>query len=1013
MPLYRPLGMICLLTLAIATAMHGLADDADGQQPDPAAPAADATPAGSGGLDPEPAADSFVTHAGTVIEAAATEPACIDPIAARFDQQGRIWIVEMRDYPTGPIDGATPAGKIRILSDNDGDGKYESAITFADQLLFPTGLQPWRNGAIVTLAGRIAYFADTDGDGRADQQQTWFTGFAEQNTQLRANHPTLGPDGLVYVAGGLRGGKVVSDDPRWPAAKHPIDVATHDFAFDPDGGYCGAVSGNSQYGLSIDDFGTRIGCSNRNPAIQALLPVSVIRRDPWLLPRDALFDAALVGPDSRVQPVARAWTTSNLHAGQFSAACGVFRACGPGLPPDWSDDLLVCEPTGYLVQRQTTRADGPRLIARRVDAPTECVASRDTWFRPVDLSCGPDGCLYIVDMYRAVIEHPDFAPVELKQRSDTWDGNDRGRLWRLRAEQGSPLPPDSWTGLSLDQLAQRLSHPNPWHRETASRLLYEQSDAGLPAAVRKVLHSDDATAAGRSRAAYLLAAEQQLNDDDVRRLLNDVDQRVRSLAVALATERTDSVALVAPLAADDSAAVRHQVAIVLGAAPADTTPPDASATADTTPTTADGDILRQRLDALLAIAQQDAGDASIATVLGAVADPFVEPLLQRMLNRDGGPAPESAALLSHLAARIGYHQPLEIASSLKQTQSAPQWSLTLIDGWQQGLARGRHGWDATLKGLPADAQQAAKAALARAQQVAVGHDVAQESRLQALRVLRYAPSSSSPKSLRDLVQANQPMPIRIAVLPLLIDRDRAWFLDWLDEELLSLPPSLRHAAVEGLIARAEGADWLLDRLADGRIPTSLIELSQADRLKKSRDPEIRKRAGELFAAAGADRQAVIQQYASAVRASGDPVKGRAVFLERCSTCHHINGEGVNVGPDISDSRTKTPEALLASILDPNAAIDAAFLRYTVLTVDGRVIDGLLVGDSTDSVTLQQQGGEAITVPRSEIEIIRTPGVSLMPDGFEQMISPEQMHDLLTYLKNWRYLDGAVPVATTP
>jgi putative heme-binding domain-containing protein len=136
--------------------------------------------------------------------------------------------------------------------------------------------------------------------------------------------------------------------------------------------------------------------------------------------------------------------------------------------------------------------------------------------------------------------------------------------------------------------------------------------------------------------------------------------------------------------------------------------------------------------------------------------------------------------------------------------------------------------------------------------------------------------------------------------------------------------------------------------------------------------------------------------------------GKKLFTEHCSVCHQIAGTGTNVGPDISDSRTKTPEALLTSILDPNVAIDAAFIQYSVLTVDGRILDGLLVGETAAAVTLQQKGGQRVSIARDDIERLQAPGISLMPEGFEQTISPSQMSDLLSYLKNWRYLDGSIP-----
>src|SRR5688572_25198296 len=143
------------------------------------------------------------------IELAAAEPEVIDPVAIRFDEKGRMWVAEMGDYPLGPPAGEPPLSRIKVLEDKDADGRFETATVFADKLSFVTGLQPWRGGVIVTLAGRIAWMKDTNDDGKMDVDETWYTGFAEQNSQLRANHPRLALDNHVYVANGLKGGMVV------------------------------------------------------------------------------------------------------------------------------------------------------------------------------------------------------------------------------------------------------------------------------------------------------------------------------------------------------------------------------------------------------------------------------------------------------------------------------------------------------------------------------------------------------------------------------------------------------------------------------------------------------------------------------------------------------------------------------------------------------------------------------------------------------------------------------------
>src|SRR6476661_1522543 len=193
------------------------------------------------------------------IELAAAEPQVVDPVAIRFDEDGRMWVAELIDYPLGNPSGGDALSRIQVLEDKDGDGRFETATTFAGKLPFVTGLQPWKGGVFVTLSGRLAYMKDTDGDGKADVDETWFEGFAELNTQLRANHPRLALDNWIYVANGLRGGKVVN---KKLGEKEPINISGMDFRFDPLTGKAESISGNGQFGLCFDDWGNRFNCSN-------------------------------------------------------------------------------------------------------------------------------------------------------------------------------------------------------------------------------------------------------------------------------------------------------------------------------------------------------------------------------------------------------------------------------------------------------------------------------------------------------------------------------------------------------------------------------------------------------------------------------------------------------------------------------------------------------------------------------------------------------------------------------
>src|SRR5262249_35798245 len=220
--------------------------------------------------------------------------------ACGSEEGGRLGVVKMRDYPHGPREAQPPLSKIRLLSDRDGDGRYETSQVFAEELSFPNGLQPWQGGLIVTLAGEVAYLKDTDGDGRADLHETWYRGFTQGNPQLRANHPRFGLDNRITVANGLTGGTVANV--RQPGAK-PVEIGGRDFRFEPREGECEAVSGNGQFGNTCDEFGRRFVCSNRQPLDHVVLDNRYLERNPLAAIPAVLQPVVAAGDDSHVYPL--------------------------------------------------------------------------------------------------------------------------------------------------------------------------------------------------------------------------------------------------------------------------------------------------------------------------------------------------------------------------------------------------------------------------------------------------------------------------------------------------------------------------------------------------------------------------------------------------------------------------------------------------------------------------------------------------------------------------------------
>ncbi|HEX5102323.1 MAG TPA: PVC-type heme-binding CxxCH protein [Pirellulaceae bacterium] len=925
------------------------------------------------------------------IELAAAEPEVVDPVAIRFDEDGRMWVCEMRDYPLGPPPGTSKSSRIRVLEDTDGDGRFEKATTFADGLSFVTGLQPWKGGVFVTLSGAVAYMKDTDGDGKCDLDETWFEGFAEQNTQLRANHPKLALDNWIYVANGLRGGKVIS---RKLKEQGPIDISGMDFRFDPLTGKAEAVSGNGQFGLTFDDWGNRFLCSNRNPCRHVVIEDRYLKANPGVTVAAVVHDVAAFAENSRIYPISRAWTTSNLHAGQFTAACGVYIYRGDLLPQEFYGNVFTCDPTGNLVHREIMQPAGPTFTSKPAYEGKEFLASPDEWFRPVNMELGPDGALYVVDMYRAVIEHPDWVPDELKRRPDQRLGDDRGRIWRIvgsdrraEPEASTRRPSPKLSQADSDDLLPLLGHKSAWHRETAQRLLLERQRQALAPRLRELATSGDNSQA-RARALRLLSGQAQLEPQNVVSALEDADPCVRALAVQIVesfAEDSELRSKASGLVSDPDPAVRFQSRLSVrgGLNPFLHRSPDI-------------DDPWMRVGILLAYKPETAALS-----------------MRKFFPSDASAPAPSRGWLSFLNQLAEYGMGSKVASVRDlgiravvdelNDGNQPASALSALHGVVRGMAR---------RGVPLSKidmkEQSWSNVAERVAAIANGESTPLELRLVAIDVLGYLPATAA--VLQPFCERERDQDLRIAALSSLARQGEIDLWHSLIDTFASELPPVRRAIVDGMLANTVRTNLLLDAIEAAKIKPSELDAAHVTRLTQHRDPAIKERAAKLFAAATpAERAKALADYQPVLKMNADAARGKAIFEKNCAACHKIGGIGTNVAPDISDSRTKKLDQLLGDILLPNRAIDNNYIGYNVRLLDGTVTTGVLSAETSTSITLRQQGGKEAVIPRSEIEELKSSGLSLMPEGLEKQIPHQDMADLLAFIKNWRYLDGRTPL----
>ena len=411
---------------------------------------------------------------GYKIELVANEPLVKDPVAIDWSTDGSIWIAEMADYPSGE-NGVS--GRIVKLVDNDGNHLPDKREVLIEEISFPTGVMSWGRGVIITAGGRILYAEDLNGDGDADLIEDWFTGFVEDNQQLRVNSLRWGLDGWVYCAsGGHHAGFGLNTVITSVKSGKKFKLGSRDFRFRPDGSF-EPIAGPSQFGRVRDNDGNWFGVQNANPLWHYVLQDHYHKRNPDIAAPDPR--KMLRGKSPKVYSAGKA--QKRFHGfdmiGRYTSACGIsiYRDNQLFDHPEGTMSAFTCEPFSNLVQRHILTDHGPTYIAERADdGKFDFFASGDRWCRPVMSRTAPDGSLWVIDMYRYMIEHPHWLPPNGKQelKPHYYSGQDKGRIYRITKKNQNhvwgPITKKSSNGI-LQDLALKESFRNGskinWRKE--------------------------------------------------------------------------------------------------------------------------------------------------------------------------------------------------------------------------------------------------------------------------------------------------------------------------------------------------------------------------------------------------------------------------------------------------------------------------------------------------------------------------------------------------------------------
>lgn len=541
-------------------------------------PAADGPPPRT----PGDSAASFQLPTGFRIELVASEPLITEPSGVCWDEHGRLYVTELHGYNlegqfdidelnrTGQLDQvvrriqaneaaksaalAGTYGVVKLLHDDNGDGRMDRASVFADKLPPCYGLVAARGGVIVACAPDIVYLADRDGDGVAEVREVLFTGFPVGALERGINAPQWGPDNWIYLGSGHGGGRITG-----PHLLEPVELGGNNFRIRADGSAIENVTGDTHtFGHAFTPDGDQFVISTSFPGIQvAPLPWRYLARNP---------DAALPGLQrnaadyTRVFPAAppHPWRTRRADdpgffkyyrdrygasdsdaGGYFTSACSPLVYDDPALPAEYRGSYFVCEPAQNLIHRARIVADGTVLNLQRPaeEANREFLASTDQWFHPMNLAVGPDGAIYITDFYREIIEDYSAIPRYLQQQYGLTNGLNHGRVWRLTHESAPQPPSANMAALPNAALGADIASPYRWRRETARRLLIERPAGETARSLTLIAANPAASAEAVINALHTLDGLGAIAEANLAPVLHHPHWAVRREALRLGDQR--------------------------------------------------------------------------------------------------------------------------------------------------------------------------------------------------------------------------------------------------------------------------------------------------------------------------------------------------------------------------------------------------------------------------------------------------------------------------------------------
>lgn len=961
--------------------------------------------------DPDPVLEkeSFNVAEGFEVNLFADEPMLVKPIQMNWDEKGRLWVVGSKHYPQLKP-GEDPNDKIYVLEDTTGDGKADVSTVFAEGLHIPTGILPGDGGAYVANATEILHLKDTNGDGKADQRRTILSGFGTGDTHHLVHTFRWGPAGRFYFNQSI----YIHSRIETPHGIKELE-GSGVWRFHPEKQELGVYSRGliNPWGLQFNKWG------------QSFLTDGAGREGINYAFPGATFVSA-PGAERILQ---------GLNPGQPKHS-GLEIISGPHFPDSLQGSFITNDFRANRINRFVLEEQGSGYVSNQVE---DLLWSDNVAFRPVDISIGPDGAIYVADWYNPIIQHGE---VDFR---DPRRDREHGRIWRISVKDRPQVEKPALNRAGITQLLDALKTPEKWTRSQAKRLLKERGADEVRPELQSWIDNLDAADPGYEHhlleALWVFQSVDAVNEGLLKSVLNADKHQARAAAVRVLSYWQDRI--------DDSAALLQDAA--------------------------EDDHPKVRLEAVIALRRQQSAEAASAALsaLNSPMDKFLdfalwqtvrklEPYWMSKIENDpsffGSPRKKAFALKSvdnsqavpHLlrmykqgqvpeeyiedvfdaVSKGGNLEDLNIVfelaldSSPDHKKRRAMYLSALEQAARQQDKKPDRDVDRIIQFTDDDSKPIAQRAIRlagywklekfREKAGALAREGDEDIQKAALDALVSMGGKKSLDLLVRLADANHPVELRLRATQRLVTLDAETAAAIAIPVLRDKPDQAEAEELfSTFLSQENGIQVLADALSDQKIPQEIAKtgrkiMQQQVPFNRSDDDDVQALGQALEASGGTLPPERMPQELSNqqlnrlemdIKASADPGRGEKVFRElACGSCHAIGGAGGLMGPDLSSLGANAPtDYIIEGILKPSADIKDGYELNRVLNKNGSEVRGYIVNETSSEIVLRDIAGATVSVPKNQIESHETVPGSLMPPGLTSELERDEFVDLVGFL----------------